>query len=180
MFIVMKNWSFECAWFYYVFQMVGGWQWRYLVWRCSKSYQAATTQTNLVSRMNYLLVLVSSGIVLKVCKLINTFLLSYWQEQCSFSPQRLRFLKGLAAREWRMWIFLLVPHLRSSSTTWSWSCRRPVQVPEGPSHTSHLRVRTQLSKMLIPVAAMWFQHPELRCNSTSELQMPACYFGRTD
>lgn len=72
-------------------------------------------------------------------QLINTLFPLYWQ--CSFSPQRQRSLKGLAAKMWGTWTSQLAPPPRSSSTTWSWSCRSPASAPEGPPHTSRLRVR---------------------------------------
>lgn len=68
-------------------------------------------------------------------------LLSHFQGPCLCSPQRLRWLKDLAAKVWRMWIFLLAPRPRSSSTTWSWSCRILCMALKRLPHICQLRVR---------------------------------------
>lgn len=68
-------------------------------------------------------------------------LLSHFQGLCLCSPQRLRLLKDLAVKVWRMWIFLLAPRPRSSSTTWSWSCRSLCMALKRLPHICQLRVR---------------------------------------
>lgn len=68
-------------------------------------------------------------------------LLSHFQGPCLCSPQRLRLLKDLAVKVWRMWIFLLAPRPRSSSTTWSWSCRILCMALKRLPHICQLRVR---------------------------------------